>query len=426
MSENSQRIDACFDSHVHWAATGEFATRLRLEQLGSAREILNIDCGKIPLRQDWILGFGWDQTDWPDKNEITRELLDRWSPERPVLLTRIDAHVGWVNTAALQAAKLDLAKYESGVLRDQDYELLLQHVPRPSASDIRRDLLKATQIFHAEGFTHVRDVGGAIVHWEQALLLDRARLLNLAVEMFFHVAQLDDLEMYCEFVEAAKNTDAENLRAKGIKIFVDGALGSEGAWISEPYASGSGHGLQLLGESEIEHILRTVWPRGLEVAIHVIGDAAVHRVVTVADRLRAAGVIGRLHLEHAEIVRPETIALMKGLNVVCHLQPCHWLSDRRWLRDKVGDQLYKWSFPWRRLQEADVEFDFGSDTPIEPPSVARTLQALNESAANGVGKLLGKPERFMSHPNRAWAPNCYSIFEAGRPVQVVFRGGHLV
>jgi predicted amidohydrolase YtcJ len=152
----------------------------------------------------------------------------------------------------------------------------------------------------------------------------------------------------------------------------------------------------------------------------------VHLVVSVADELRKQGTTGRLHLEHAEIVRPETIDMMKQIDVVCHLQPCHWLSDHRWLKDKVGEQLYFWSFPWRRFQQENIAFDFGSDSPIEPPSVGRTLQALEESSQSGIGKLLGLPERFMSHPDRSFSPNSFSIFENGRPVQVVFQGDHLI
>lgn len=441
----SDRIDACFDSHVHWAATGEFSERLMLTHLGSAQEILRLPKESLSEREGWLLGFGWDQTHWPDADRVNRKILDQWLPDKPILFTRIDGHVGWVNTAALKTAgwindrsdllisvpkggrvDVDAAGRPTGLLVDKAYELFLQHVPKMKPPEIRRCLLQATRIFHSEGFTHIRDVGGSREQWEQALLLDRTRLLNLAVEMFFHVEDLDELDSYLDFIEAAKNEPTDNLRAKGVKIFLDGALGSEGAWISEPYRSGSGHGLQILSEKEIEDVFRKTWQKRLEVAVHVIGDAAVHQAVSIAHRLRQEGVRGRLHLEHTEIVRPETISLMKSLDVVCHLQPCHWLSDHRWLKDKVGETLSSYSFPWRRLQQEEIMFDFGSDTPVEPPSASRTVQAVLESAQNGVPKLLGNPERFMSHPDRSFASNSYSVFEDGRPVQVVFRGDHLI
>jgi len=441
----STRIDACFDSHVHWSATGEFSERLLLTSLGAAKEVLQLAKDTLVFRDGWLLGFGWDQTHWTDGGEIHRRLLDQWLPDKPVLFTRVDGHVGWVNTAALKAAgwingqdelrievpkggrvELDESGRPTGILIDKAYELFLQQIPKIKPNEIRRHLLKASQIFHAEGFTHIRDVGGNKDQWEQALLLDRTQLLNLAVDMFFHIEDLNQLDSDLDFIEAAKNEATSNLRARGIKIFLDGALGSEGAWVSEPYRSGSGQGLQILTDAEIENAFRKAWSKDLEVAIHTIGDEAVHQAVSIAHRLQQQGLKGRLNLEHVEIARPETVEMMKALDVICHLQPCHWLSDHRWLKDKVGETLYGYSFPWRRLQQAEIEFDFGSDTPVEPPSAARTVQAIHESALNGIPKLLGNPERFLSHPDRAFAANSFSVFEEGRPVQVVFRGDHLI
>jgi predicted amidohydrolase YtcJ len=440
----SERIESCFDSHVHWAATGEFSERLLLTSLGSVKEILQLPKDNLVLRDGWVLGFGWDQTNWPDADQIHLHILDQWMSDKPVLFTRIDGHVGWVNSAALKAAgwlndrgelridvpkggriETDAAGKPTGLLVDKAYELFLHKVPKVRPNELRRHLLKSMQIFHAEGFTHIRDVGASLDQWTQAMMLDRAQVLNLAVEMFFHVENLNDLDKHLIFIEGARRVATPNLRPRGVKIFLDGALGSEGAWVSEGYRSGSGHGLQILNEQEIEHVFRATWEKNLEVAIHVIGDAAVHQAVSIAQRLKVEGVTGRLHLEHVEIARPETIELMKSLDVVCHLQPCHWLSDQRWLKEKVGDKLYSFSFPWRELQKAEVAFDFGSDTPIEPPSVLRTLQALQESSQKGIAKLLGNPERHMSHSDRAFASNSYSIFREGRPTEVVFRGQHL-
>src|ERR1700677_4807458 len=100
----SERIDSCFDSHVHWAATGEFAERLRLESLTAAGDLLKISRPTAPLADNWILGFGWNESNWPDKNLLNRQWLDRWSPDQPVLFTRVDGHCGWVNTQALKMA----------------------------------------------------------------------------------------------------------------------------------------------------------------------------------------------------------------------------------------------------------------------------------------------------------------------------------
>ncbi|MGA2871743.1 MAG: amidohydrolase family protein, partial [Verrucomicrobiota bacterium] len=100
----SDRIESCFDSHVHWAATGEFSERLMLTSLGSAKEVLQLSKEHLPLRDGWVLGFGWDQSHWPDADQLQLHLLDQWMPDKPVLFTRIDGHVGWANSAALKRA----------------------------------------------------------------------------------------------------------------------------------------------------------------------------------------------------------------------------------------------------------------------------------------------------------------------------------
>ena len=107
------------------------------------------------------------------------------------------------------------------------------------------------------------------------------------------------------------------------------------------------------------------------------------------------------------------------------MQPSHWLSDRKWLKEKLGS-LAEAAFPWRKLQEADVPFTFGSDSPIEPAVLSRTFQALRESAEAGVPRLLGSPTHYMGHADLSWAPNSYTILENEKPREVVFRGEHLL
>src|SRR6185369_10328252 len=102
------------------------------------------------------------------------------------------------------------------------------------------------------------------------------------------------------------------------------------------------------------------WEKDLELAVHAIGDESADWIVNLALELKSAGKTGGLHVEHAELIRHETANKMKNLVISCHLQPSHWLSDRAWLKEKIGD-LNEFAFPWRQLQELGVEFDFGSD-----------------------------------------------------------------
>lgn len=433
------RIEACFDSHVHWSATGEFAGRLMLDHLTSASGVNDLKIDEAHHRRgDWLLGFGWDQNRWSEKP--TRQILDRKFPDKPVAFSRCDGHVYWVNTAALKLAglytkspsivaggriELDADGWPTGILVDQAREAIEKLIPKPSSFEVRRDLLKGIYIFNMAGFTHIRDMTCDETQWNQACKIDQAGLLTLAVEEFFWLHDGAGLGALLQFMQQARKDAPQNLRVKGIKVFLDGALGSEGALLSRCYHGGNNHGLKLWEPAALKEVFRKTWELGFDVAVHAIGDEAAAIAVSVAGELFTEGAVGRLHLEHAEILRPETIEKMKSLKVECHLQPAHWLSDSKWLKEKIGD-LSQHAFPWRRLQEAEIPFDFGSDAPIEPANIGRTFQALKESAEAGIPRLLGLPNSYMGHKDLSWAPNSYTLMEDFVPKQVIFRGEHLI
>lgn len=431
------RIDACFDSHVHWAATGEFAQRLDLAGLKSAAEVRTLKMEPHHLRGDWLLGFGWNDNVWPEK--ANRQALDAWRADMPVAFTRCDGHSLWVNSAALQRAGIgkdtpdpaggrivkDASGEPTGELLDTAAELVEKMIPPVSAFEMRRYLLKAMQTFNEAGFTHIRDMTCDELQFREAVRLDQSGVLTLAVEEYFWLKSHAEINTQADLALRARSEATANLRVKGLKIFLDGALGSEGAWLSRCYHGSEKKGLMLWEDQALEEALRVSWEKGLEVAVHAIGDEAAAQAVSLAVRLKNSGIEGALHIEHAELMRPETVEAMRGLNIRCHLQPSHWLSDSKWLESKIGD-LTAHAFPWRRLQENGVPFDFGSDAPIEPASIARTFQAVRASAEAGVPRLLGSPATYMSHGDLSWAPNSFTTLSEELPKQVVFRGEHIL
>jgi len=342
--------------------------------------------------------------------------------------------MGWISDKNELIAKLpngddgkvlvDSSGLPTGILIDAPMFEMLKVIPKPTSRQMRRHLLKAMQMFNRMGFTHIRDMTCSKSQWEEAVHLESSGLLTLAVEQFFDAEDPHFFDSALALAVEAKRDETKQIRVKGVKIFFDGALGSEGAFISHPYTSGSGRGLQLITPELVREFCQRVWQNKLEIAIHVIGDEAVHQTVSAVLELHDKGISGPLHLEHVEMLRPETLQMMKSLDLNCHLQPCHWLSDHSWLEEKLGD-LKSHVFPWRALQEAGVNFDFGSDSPIEASSVTANLQALEESAAAGVPKLLGDAVHYHSHRDHGWIPNSYSVFENGAATQVVFNGQHL-
>jgi len=432
------RIDACFDSHVHWAATGEFTQRLHLNNLHSAQDISSLRPDPHHFRGEWLVGFGWDDNKWQSKP--TRAELDQWFPNQPVALSRCDGHALWCNSEALKRAGLlnneatemkggrierDAAGMPTGLLIDQASEIVEKLIPAPTALEVRRHLLEGMKRFNKAGYTHIRDMTCDETQWNEAVKIDHTGLLTMAAEEYFWLKNPGDLDALLLTLEKAKAEQTENLRVMGVKIFLDGALGSEGAWLSRCYCGGSHSGLKLWEDQALRETLQKIWEKGFHVACHAIGDQAADLIVSIAAELHAKGVKGVLHIEHGELIRAETIERMRGLPIEVHLQPSHWLTDQLWLKNKIGD-LIEHAFPWRRLQEAEVPFDFGSDAPIEPTSIARIFQALRESSEAGIPRLLGLPSSYMGHRDLSWAPNSFTQLSDENPVQVVFRGEHLL
>lgn len=388
-----------------------------------------------PTRGEWVLGFGWDQSQWSEDIPLHHKTLEMILPHRPLALSRIDGHAMWVNKKALELAGLwgamappspkggrievDERGHSTGLLIDTAKDLIDPHIPSLSNADVKSFLHQGMQLFFENGFTHIRDVGGSHCHWQVAREMEERGELKLFCEMYFNLENAHELDERLAEIKKCRPQKSRQLRLGGLKLFYDGALGSEGALLSVPYASGK-QGLQVHDPKTIEEIFSRCWNEKIPVAIHTLGDEAVHHIVEAAHRLKAKGIEGELNLEHCEVVRPETITLMRSLKVRCHLQPSHFLGDRLWLKEKLGP-LYRSCFPWRNLVEAGIPIHFGSDSPIEKPSLWQTRRALELSAQEGIPILPISPWSFHSHPDGSWGRNCVTKWNFDGKVEVLFR-----
>lgn len=423
ISDTIITIPRCYDSHVHWLGTGSIINIIDLSKITS----LNDFCQKAPHwnrpnRGQWIVGFGWDNSLWTDRFQPHHKILDAFFPDYPVSFIRADGHSTWINKKAmtlLGLEKANISAFESGgrveidhhglptgVMIDGAKDFIDQLIPPPSRSEMKSYLLQGMDVFLKAGFTHIRDVGGSHTHWELASEIHREGRLKLYVEMFFNLDDVNQLNERINQIIACRSILSDFLRVGGLKFYYDGALGSDGALLSQNYAGQNHCGLRVFALSKIEEIMHRCWEQNIPVAIHTLGDEAVHQVVQVAHGLKAKGLDGKLNLEHCELVRDETISLMKSLNVHCHLQPSHFLSDRRWLKEKLGT-LYQYCFPWKKLIDAGIAVSFGSDSPIEVPSLIRTRMALQQASQEGIAlPPLAEPLLLHSHPDVSWGPDC--------------------
>lgn len=430
------RIKRCYDSHVHWLGTGEILNIIDLSTIQSLSDLkAKAKDWKSPNRGEWIIGFGWDQSQWKDSFVPHHQILDQLFPSHPVSFIRADGHCSWVNSLALRAAgivdgwvpmipsggriEVDAQGAPTGLFIDMAKDLMDQAIPPLSRHEVKARMLQGMEIFYQAGFTHIRDVGGSLRDWEIATEILQENQLKLYVEMLFNLDNFSQLsERISELVDKGKQT-LPALRVGGLKLYYDGALGSEGALLSQNYSGSQNCGLRLLEVSQVEEVLHRCWEKKVAVAIHTLGDEAVHQVVQVANRLKERGVEGILNLEHCEVIRDETIQQMRALNICCHMQPSHFLSDRRWLKTKLGS-LYSFCFPWKKLIEAGVAVCFGSDSPIERPSLAQTLLALNQAQQEGIAMPGRSVESLHSHPDVDWGAGCETQFTGdGRVLKII-------
>jgi predicted amidohydrolase YtcJ len=429
------KIINCYDSHVHLLATGQVASGL---ELSSIKKISDLEFIKIVprfFRADWLVGFGWDHHHWNLKDQWpTKFDLDQYFPNEPVYFSRIDGHAGWFNSIGYKKL-LDLGfqfsnpKYRnqipstsgsaSGILLDQAHIDAMILLPPFSQSQNREFLKSAGRLFNEAGFTHVRDMSSNLSDWNQLDQLLINQEFSLCVEGNITIENSSDLERgLSEFLEVKKNFNPF-LRIKGLKVFVDGSLGSKTAALFENYSQTEQAGLLFWSESEIKQVIRACWQIKAEVSFHTIGDRAVDLVVRCARQVSADGLLGRINLEHVQLIKPETIQMMKPLHVVCHMQPCHWLSDQSWIEQTISKSTQNRLFNWERIRKNKIELHFGSDSPIEKTSLLRNFQALKRSAQKGIPGLSDDPFQFHSHPDSNWTQSA-TYFNEEKIVKVVF------
>jgi len=317
-------VASLYDSHVHWLGTGQIESGLKLFHLRSAEDVATLVIKPAHFRQDWLVGFGWDHNLWPARTLPTKAILDRYFPQHPVFFQSGDGHSSWLNSLALHRLGYDSS--HSGILVEDEHFKAYSSLPFQDDEQVRGALKTATQMFNEAGFTHIRDMTCNEQQWNQAVSLDNDGELSLYVQENFLCEKPQDLENVLSLAQKARSQQTKHVTVQGIKIFFDGTLGSNTAYLSKCTCSSLKTAWRL---ADIENLIHQCWSHGFEVSVHTIGDEAVHQVVSTARKIMAKNEItGWLNLEHVEVLRPETLQMMKALHVRCHMQPCHWLSDR--------------------------------------------------------------------------------------------------
>ena len=383
-------VPGMIDAHVHFTNLGR--QRQILNARGMSKEEIVAEVGRRAAASppgDWIEGRGWDQNTWQVREFPAKADLDGVSPDNPVFLKRIDGHAAWVNSAALMAASItrdtldpaggqiirDAAGDPTGTLIDNGFRLAEREILPPSRAQRRQAVQLAIEEALASGLTGVHEAGGSREEIEVYLeMLDDDdfdfRLYEFVRWPANEAEQqhtYDELDYFLEQGPQVGLYD-NRLTIRGIKMSIDGAMGSRGAALLEPYADDPGNtGLFRLSEDEIYDTILRGLEAGFQTATHAIGDAANRVVLDAFERaIEESGVEDhRLRIEHAQILHPDDVGRFAELGVLPSMQPTHATSDMHWVVDRVGEQRTTFAYAWRTLLDSGVRMPGGSDAPVE-------------------------------------------------------------
>lgn len=380
------------DAHGHLRSLGNSLAVVDLSGARSEAEAVALvkAAGPESRRGDWVEGRGWDQNKWPGQQFPGRALLDQALPATPVYLTRVDGHAAWVNGEALRRAGVTAktvdpeggrflrapggSREPTGVLVDNAMDAVLRGaLPDLTEEQLESRLTAALARCASVGLTGVHDAGMDLRTFTLLQQWDAAGRLPLRVYAMADGRGADG-DAYLE----RGTFQGRMLSMRGVKFLIDGALGSRGAALHEPYSDDPGQsGLLLWDPGELEGRVHAFMERGFQVNIHAIGDRANTLVIWMLEKesARVPGNPGRHRVEHAQVLRLEDIPRMAHAGLIASMQPTHCTSDMPWAEQRLGHERAKGAYAWRSVLDAKVPLAFGSDFPIESPDPRLGLYA---------------------------------------------------
>jgi hypothetical protein len=382
------------DAHGHFTGLGAFLQSLNLRGTTSYQQIVDRVRERVAMARagEWIVGRAWDQNDWADTRFPAHEALSAVSPDNPVYLTRVDGHAGLANRAAMTLAGLTAATPDppggrilrgadnapTGVLIDNAQGLVSGRIPLVSDRQLEEQILLADREMRRLGITTVDDAGtdGRTVDAYKRLI-DAGRLKTR-----LYVMLRGSLAALQPFFAKGPVTDYANhrLAVRAIKIVADGALGSRGAAMLEPYDDESGiRGLLTTPPEEIYAQTLAASKAGFQTAVHAIGDRANRIVLDTFERVQreVPGSRGlRMRVEHAQILDAKEIPRFAALGVIASMQATHATSDMPWVPTRIGRaRMEEGAYVWRKILATGAVIANGSDFPVEEPDPMRGLYA---------------------------------------------------
>jgi predicted amidohydrolase YtcJ len=414
-------IPGLADAHGHILGYGRSLVNVSCLGLGSEAACVErvAERARKTPKGRWIRGRGWDQNRWPGAKFPTEKLLSERVPDHPVVLERIDGHAEWVNAKALEICGITEATRDppggkierypdgrpSGIVIDNAESLVDEKVPPLDAAEIEEALLAAMRKLVAVGLTSVHDAG------VDARTLEVMRKLAAEDRLPIHVYAMLDGQQPMKDLEAQmalwkKTPEVGRLTVRAVKMYADGAMGSRGAVMFDPYSDDpANRGLFVTPPDELRRRVLAVALAGYQPAVHAIGDRGCASTLHAFSERVARPL--RPRVEHLQVLLARDVPLLKSSGAIASMQPTHATSDGPWAEARLGHGTarQKGAYAWRQVLDAGVPLACGSDFPVEDVDPLRGLYSAETRKGPGLPDGGWMPEQRMT---RLEAVRCFT------------------
>jgi len=367
------------DAHGHVLGLAKLKNEVNLMGATSIDESLEIIQKFIDEHphNNWILGRGWNQALWKDNKFPTFADLDKLKTDKPIWLRRVDGHAGWANSKAMEIAKsnqhikdmpggeiiIDHNGIQIGVFVDNAMSIIHQSINSEQTSKHRKLIYQALIYLASLGITSVDDAGIDWPTYDAYRTLSEEKRLPIRINAMLASSSSVLPKM---LDKGPVSDEGQFLQIHSIKYVLDGALGSRGAAMIEPYSDRHDtSGLQVQPTEFLQQLIYANAKNGWQAAIHSIGDKANRIAIQILSDKRAQSKESRNRIEHAQIVAFEDLIKFKQNHIIASMQPTHATSDMNMAQDRVGRQRLRGAYAWQTLIKKGVVIASGSDFPVE-------------------------------------------------------------
>ena len=374
------------DAHAHFLEYGQSLYTVGLMFAPSWTEVIDrvkAFAVKHPGK-GWIRGRGWDQNRFPGKQFPTNEELNILFPDRPVILERVDGHASIANDFALALAGVKAGQTIeggqftvqngklTGLLIDNAVDAVVNKIPEATQGDYKDWLTSAQQNCFATGLTTITDCGLSPEDVDKVDALQKSNDLKMRL----YVMLSDKPSTYTSKYFTGGGYVTDRLSVKGIKVYGDGALGSRGASLIQPYTDQAGwSGFLLSSPAHFDSIAAKLIATDFQMCTHAIGDSANRTILKVYAKYLKGKNDKRWRIEHAQIVDPADLHYFGDNNIVPSVQPTHATSDMYWAGARLGEERLKTGYAFKQLLAQNNWLPLGTDFPVEEINPFKTFLA---------------------------------------------------